>query len=293
MSEPILTINNLSAVSKRDGKSILRDVSLSVGKGKIHGLVGESGAGKSTISKAVLGILPSSVVITKGSVSLGDANLIEMSDTARRRLIGAEVALIPQDPLTALNPGRRIGDQLIDGLLLKGGISRGAARTRGLELLDQVAIREPGRVMEQFPHELSGGMRQRVLIAAAFSIAPKLLIADEPTTALDVTVQKQVLLLLKTMQREHGTAVLFVTHDLGVVAQVCDEVTLLFQGKIMEHGTSSQVFSAPAHNYTRALIAASPRYDRPLAGFAPMDDAVIAGCRAEIAAFDAMENHHG
>ncbi|ODT47207.1 ABC transporter ATP-binding protein [Devosia sp. 63-57] len=286
MNKPLLSIRNLNAVSRRDGKPILRDVSLDVAAGSIHGLVGESGAGKSTISKVILGILSRGVIITSGSVTLAGRDLLGGNEAERRKLIGSEVGLIPQDPLTALNPGRRVGEQLIDSLRLWRGLSSRAAWQRGLELLDQVAIREPERVMKQFPHHLSGGMRQRVLIAAAFSIEPRLLIADEPTTALDVTVQKQVLLLLKQMQAEHGTAVVFVTHDLGVVAQICDEVTLLFQGKVMERGGIDAVFHHPQHAYTRALLAASPRYDDPAAGLHPIDDAIIAACRAEIAQFD-------
>lgn len=286
MNKSLLSIRNLNAVSRRDGKPILRDVSLDVAAGSIHGLVGESGAGKSTISKVILGILSRGVIITSGTVTLAGRDLLGGNEAERRKLIGSEVGLIPQDPLTALNPGRRVGDQLIDSLRLWRGLSSRAAWQRGLELLDQVAIREPERVMKQFPHHLSGGMRQRVLIAAAFSIEPRLLIADEPTTALDVTVQKQVLLLLKQMQAEHGTSVVFVTHDLGVVAQICDEVTLLFQGKVMERGGIDAVFHHPQHAYTRALLAASPRYDDPAAGLHPIDDAIIAACRAEIAQFD-------
>lgn len=288
MSSPLLTIRNLSAVSRRDGRPILRDVSLTLDQGVIHALVGESGAGKSTISKVILGILSRGVTITSGSVMLGVNDLVSMPERERRTLIGSQVGLIPQDPLTALNPGRRIGDQLTDSLRLWKGLSTKAARVRGLELLDQVAIRDPERVMGLYPHHLSGGMRQRVLIAAAFSNEPRLLIADEPTTALDVTVQKQVLLLLKKLQTEHGTAVLFVTHDLGVVAQICRHTTLLFQGKVMEQGETETLFRAPQHPYTRALIAASPRYDVPAAGLHPIDESVIATCRAEIAQFDGV-----
>jgi len=290
MSQPLLSIDNLSAVSRRDGKPILRDVSLHVDSGTIHGLVGESGAGKSTISKIILGIVSGGVVVTSGSVMLGANDLVRMPEREKRILIGSQLALIPQDPLTALNPGRRIGDQLTDSLRMWKGMSTRDARVRGLELLDHVAIRDPQRVMGLFPHHLSGGMRQRVLIAAAFAIEPKLLIADEPTTALDATVQKQVLQLLKRLQAEHGTAVVFVTHDLGVVAQICDDVTLLFQGKVMEQGTAEAIFNSPHHAYTRALLAASPRYDDPAAGLKPIDDAVIAACRAEITQFDGA--HH-
>ncbi|KKC32527.1 ABC transporter ATP-binding protein [Devosia psychrophila] len=286
----LLSIENLSAVSRRDGKPILRDVSLQVESGTIHGLVGESGAGKSTISKIVLGIVSGGVVVTAGRVMLDGKDLVQIPERDKRILIGSQLALIPQDPLTALNPGRHIGDQLTDSLRMWKGFNRKAAWARALELLDHVAIRDPARVMDQFPHHLSGGMRQRVLIAAAFAIEPKLLIADEPTTALDATVQKQVLQLLKRLQAEHGTSVVFVTHDLGVVAQICDDVTLLFQGKVMEQGTAATIFNAPRHAYTRALLAASPRYDNPAAGLNPIDDAVIAACYAQIQQFDGVQH---
>lgn len=285
-----LSIEGLSAVSRRDGKPILRNVSLAVESGSIHGLVGESGAGKSTISKIVLGIVSGGVVVTAGRVLLGGNDLVRMPQREKRILVGSQVALIPQDPLTALNPGRKIGDQLTDSLRMWKGLNAKAAWSRALELLDHVAIRDPARVMAQFPHHLSGGMRQRVLIAAAFAIEPKLLIADEPTTALDATVQKQVLQLLKRLQAEHATSVVFVTHDLGVVAQICDTVTLLFQGKVMEQGAATDIFNTPRHPYTRALIAASPRYDDPASGLRPIDEAVIATCIAEIGQFDGAQN---
>jgi peptide/nickel transport system ATP-binding protein len=161
-----------------------------------------------------------------------------------------------------------------------------AARKRALELIAEVHIREPERVLRAYPHQLSGGMRQRVLIAAAFALEPKIIVADEPTTALDVTVQKQILRLVRQMQEAHGTAVIFVTHDLGVVAQICDRVTLLFAGAVIESGPTSDILSAPRHPYTRALIAAGPRYDRPDAGLAPVPEALVAELRLEVAAAD-------
>jgi peptide/nickel transport system ATP-binding protein len=264
MSEPLLSIAHLSAVSTRDGNApVLRDVSLVVARGEVHGLVGESGAGKSTIAKAILGILPGGIRIAQGTIKLGGRDLLALDAHERRRLLGAEVALIPQDPLTALNPARRIGAQLTDGLRLWRGLSARQAETRALALLDDVQMREPARVMRAYPHELSGGMRQRVLIAAAFALDPKLVIADEPTTALDTTVQKQILRLIRAMQERHGTSVIFVTHNLGVVAQICDRATLLYMGKVMEQGVTRDLIEAPHHPYTQALMAACPRYDRP------------------------------
>jgi len=186
--------------------------------------------------------------------------------------------------LTALNPARRIGAQLTDGLRLRRGLSSREAATRAIALLEEVQIREPQRVLRAFPHQLSGGMRQRVLIAAAFSLEPKLVIADEPTTALDVTVQKQILRLIKTMQARHGTALLFVTHNLGVVAKICDIVTLLYMGKVVAQGETAAVLNEAPHPYVRALLAASPRYDRPRSDFVPVPEGVFDAMRAEITA---------
>jgi peptide/nickel transport system ATP-binding protein len=296
MTLPRLAIEALSATSLRDGnRPILRQVSLTVGVGEVHGVVGESGAGKSTIAKAILGIIPSQVKITRGSINFEGDNLLAMSANALRSVLGRDIALVPQDPSTALNPSRRIEAQLTDGLRLKRGLSAREARQRALALLEEVQIRDPERVLRSYPHQLSGGMRQRVLIAAAFGLEPKLVIADEPTTALDVTVQKQILRLIRLLQERHGTSVLFVSHDLGVVAKICDRLTVLYMGRVMEQGAAEEVLGAPRHAYTKALLAANPRYDRPDTGLEPTPPEVIAALRAEIAAFDAAaaEAKHG
>ena len=294
MTAPLLSISHLCATASGDGNtSILRDVSFDVARGEVHGLVGESGAGKSTIAKAILDILPRGIRLSGGTVALEGSDLLALDASARRRLLGAGVSLIPQDPATALNPGRRIEAQLTDGLRMWRGLSAADARKRALQLLDEVQMRDPERVMRAYPHELSGGMRQRVLIAAAFALEPKLVIADEPTTALDVTVQKQILRLIRAMQERHGTGVVFVTHDLGVVAQICDRATLLYMGKVMEQGTVASLIENPSHPYTKALMAACPRYDEPGRGLAPVPEAIFAACRAEIAAFDRAEIAHG
>jgi peptide/nickel transport system ATP-binding protein len=296
MTRPRLSIEALSAISMRDGdRPILRQVSLAVGVGEVHGIVGESGAGKSTIAKAILGIVPSQVKLTGGRIEFESQNLLTMSPNDLRALLGRDIALVPQDPSTALNPSRRIDVQVTDGLRLKRGLSAKEARLRARTLLDEVQIRDPERVLDSYPHQLSGGMRQRVLIAAAFGLEPKLVIADEPTTALDVTVQKQILRLIRSLQERHGTSVLFVSHDLGVVAKICDRLTVLYMGKVVEQGTTAEVLSAPRHAYTRALLAANPRYDRPDTGLEPTPPEVIAALRAEIAAFDAgvMEHRNG
>ncbi len=289
MKPPLLAIAGLSArpAGARDASaSILRGVSLAVEPAEVHGLVGESGAGKSTVARAVLGLLPAGVRLTGGTIRLNGENLLALDAKSLRRRLGPAVALIPQDPLSALNPSRRIEGQITDGLRLWKGLSARDARRRALALLEEVHMADPARVLRCFPHELSGGMRQRVLIAAAFALEPELVIADEPTTALDVTVQKQILRLIRRLGARHRTGALFVTHDLGVVAQVCDRVTLLFAGKVMEAGRTADVLLAPRHAYTRALVGASPRYDRPDQGLVPVPEAVLARCRAEVAAFD-------
>ena len=283
----LLSVEGLCAVSNRDGgAAILRDVSLAVAPGEVHGLVGESGAGKSTVARAILGMTPGTVRITRGAIVLGDIELLSLDAGRRRRLLGANVALIPQDPLTALNPSRRIEAQVTDGLRMWKGCSKATARQRALALLDEVRIREPERVMRCYPHELSGGMRQRVLIAAAFALEPKLVIADEPTTALDVTVQKQILGLIRALGERHKTGTVFVTHDLGCVAQICDRMTLMYQGKVMEQGAAADLLLRPQHPYARALMEAMPRYDRPKESLKPVPDAVIAACRLEVASYD-------
>jgi len=298
MSPPRLSVEGLTAVSMRDGnKPTLRDVSLTVGIGEVHGIVGESGAGKSTIAKAILGIIPSQVKVTAGRIGFEGLDLLSLSSKALREVLGREIALIAQDPTTALNPSRRIDAQLTDGLRRKRGLSYREARLRARGLLEEVQIRDPERVLGSYPHQLSGGMRQRVLIAAAFALEPKLVVADEPTTALDVTVQKQILRLIRALQERHGTSVLFVSHDLGVVANICDRVTVLYMGKVMEQGTTAQVLVSPQHAYTKALLAANPRYDRPDTGLEPIPPETISALRAEIAAWDAgaagREARHG
>jgi peptide/nickel transport system ATP-binding protein len=288
MTAPRLVIEQLSAISLRAaGTPILRRVALTADTGEVHGLVGESGAGKSTIAKAILGIIPTQVKLTGGRILFEGRDLLALSPGELRAILGRDIALVPQDPSTALNPSRRIDAQMTDGLRLKRGLSMKQARQRARALLAEVQIRDPERVLASYPHQLSGGMRQRVLIAAAFALEPKLVIADEPTTALDVTVQKQILRLIRALQERHGTSVLFVSHDLGVVAQICDRVSVLYMGKVVEQGGTADILQHPRHPYTQALLAANPRYDRPDTGLEPTPPEVVAALRAEIAAFDA------
>ncbi len=280
-----LSIRNLD-VRLRGGAPILRRVSLEVSQGQVHGLVGESGAGKSMIGKAVLGTLPRVLQITGGEIWLDGVNLETLSLSERRKRIGATAALIPQDPLTALNPSKSIGPQITRRLVDILGWRKADAHARALELLEEVHIPDPARVMRMYPHELSGGMRQRILIASAFAAEPKLIIADEPTTALDVTVQKQILRLIAEMQARHGTALLFVTHDLGVVSKVCDSLSVLYGGKVVEDARMHRFFDHPIHPYSRALLAATPTYTDPTGSLTPVPDAVIKAIESEVAMHD-------
>lgn len=285
-----LSIRNLSVRLKK-GPPLLRRVSLDLAAGEVRGLVGESGAGKSMIGKAVLGILPPSVEVTEGEILLDGVDLLRLASAERRRRIGALAALIPQDPLTALNPSHRIGSQITDRLVDILGWSRGDADARARALLSEVQIPDPDRVLRSYPHELSGGMRQRILIASAFAAEPKLIVADEPTTALDVTVQKQILKLIAGMQARHGTALLFVTHDLGVVSKVCQRLSVLYSGMVVEDTSVADFFAAPRHAYSAALLAATPKYTDPSAGLNPVPEAVIAAVQAEVAEFDRSSAH--
>ena len=283
-----LRIENLSvALGGRRDRRLLRSVDLAVAPGEVRGLVGESGAGKSMIGKAVFGILPRAARVIEGRILFEGRDLLTLSRSELRRTRGREMALIPQDPLTALNPSRRIGAQLTDRLVKILGERRAEADRRALALLDEVQIRDPDRVMASYPHELSGGMRQRVLIAEAFAAEPKLIVADEPTTALDVTVQRRILGLIAAMQARHGAALLFVTHDLGVVAKVTQAVSVLYAGHVVEDARTADMLAAPRSPYTAALLAATPRYDRPEQALTPVDPAIIAAMQADIAAVDA------
>lgn len=268
------------------GRYVLRDVSLSVPPGRVHGLVGESGAGKTMVARTVLGILPAAARVTGGRIAFDGADITHAAEVARRALLGRGIALIPQDPMTALNPAFRIGNQIVDVLRLHFGMAHAAARAQALDLMRQVQIRSPERVLRQFPHELSGGMRQRILIAIAFACRPKLIIADEPSTALDVTVQRRVLRLIKHLQQRENTAVLFVTHNLGVVAKICDTMTVLHAGRVMEEGSVEACFARPTHAYTQALMAATPRYDQPAAALVPVPETLSRTLAEEAAAWD-------
>ena len=287
----LLNIHNLHLEIQQGTTSlpILRGVSLSLQPGEVLGLVGESSAGKTMIGKATLGILPSQGVITDGEILFDGADITHISVKARRRLLGTDMAMIPQDPMTSLNPVFRIGSQIADVLRLHLGLKSKEADQRVLELLDNVHINRPERVVKLYPHELSGGMRQRILIAIAFACRPRLIIADEPTTALDVTIQRQVLRLIKELQVASGTAILFVTHDLGVVAKICNRVGVIHAGRILELSSARDLFEAPTHPYTQALMVATPRYDRPNSALNPVPEALVSALWDDVRSYDRGE----
>jgi peptide/nickel transport system ATP-binding protein len=239
-------------------------VDFEVGRGEILGLVGESGCGKSVTALSVLGLLARPRGrIASGSIELDGRELVGLPESELVRIRGARVAMIFQDPMSSLNPYLQVGEQIAEGAELHLGLTRRQAWQRAVELLERVNIPDPARRAQQYPHELSGGMRQRAMIAMALSCEPALLIADEPTTALDVTVQAQILSLLLDLRRERGLSILLITHDLGVVAATCDHVLVMYAGRVVEEAPARDLFREPHHPYTRALLRSVPRADRP------------------------------
>ncbi|OBQ50814.1 dipeptide/oligopeptide/nickel ABC transporter ATP-binding protein [Streptomyces sp. H-KF8] len=238
-------------------------VSFEVDQGQVVGLVGESGCGKSVTSLALMGLLPDKGVTIGGRAEFDGTDLFTMSPSARRDLRGSKMAMIFQDPLSSLNPVVPIGVQVTEILERHRGMKGEAARKEAAHLLDRVGIPDPTRRLKEYPHQLSGGMRQRALIAMAVACAPSLLIADEPTTALDVTIQAQILELLKELVDQEGTALLMITHDLGVVAGMCDQVNVLYAGKAVESAGRRELFAHPTHPYTHGLLGSIPRLDAP------------------------------
>jgi peptide/nickel transport system ATP-binding protein len=263
--ESVLSIKNLAIAlpSGADRELAVDDVSFDVNSGEILCLLGESGSGKSIIAFSVMGLLPDNVRVNAGEIRLDKTNLLSLSAGELRAKRGSEIAMVFQEPMTALNPVMTCGEQLDELLAKHMTLSSSERRTKTLAMFSAVKLPEPERIYASFPHQLSGGQRQRIMIAMALILEPKLLIADEPTTALDVTTQAEVLALIKTLQRERGTAVLFITHDMGVVAEIADRVVVLRQGKQVEAGDKTQVLTAPQQNYTKMLIASVPPMEPP------------------------------
>ncbi len=286
-AEPLLQIRDLS-VAFRTERGLVRaveGVSLDVEAGRVLGLVGESGSGKTQTLLSILGLILDPNAVLSGSVRLDGEELVGMPHRRLRRIRGARAAMIFQDPMTALTPVHTVGWQIVEQIRAHSSLSKRAARDKAVALLAECGIPDPARVVERYPHELSGGMRQRVVIAMAVSCEPRLIVADEPTTALDVTVQAQILALLDRLRRDHGTGIVFVTHDLGVVSEIADTVAVMYAGRIVESGPVQALFAAPRHPYTHGLFNSIPplRGPRParltgIPGLPPSRGAPEAGC---------------
>jgi peptide/nickel transport system ATP-binding protein len=283
---PLLTVEELRVeFPSRDVTLVAVDgVSFSIAPGEVLGVVGESGAGKSVTGAAVIGLVDPPGRIAGGRIMLGDRRIDNLPPEAMRRVRGREIGAVFQDPLTSLNPLYTVGRQLIETITTHLDLSPRAAHKRALELLAEVGIPAPKRRIDQYPHQFSGGMRQRVVIALALAASPKLIIADEPTTALDVSIQAQIIMLLKRLCRDHGTAVMLITHDMGVIAETADRVAVMYAGRIVEIGPVSDVIHRPAHPYTRGLMGSIPSIaaDREslaqIDGTMPRLNAIPEGC---------------
>lgn len=311
----LLQVKNLAiSFSTYRGKvKAVRDVSFSVDEGKTIGIVGESGCGKSVTSHAIMGLLPrENSKIEHGQIIFNDRNITDLSEKEMNRLRGNEIAMIFQDPMTSLNPVLTIGTQIQESLFLHKKLTKQQARQRAIELLNLVGIPSAEMRLDDYPHQFSGGMRQRVMIAMALSCEPKLLIADEPTTALDVTVQAQILDLLKQLQRKTNTAIVLISHDLGVIANLCDDIAVMYAGQIVEYGSAEDIFYNAHHPYTKGLLKSLPRLtdkkDEPLSviegqppdlkqdinfcPFAMRCNKAMRICAAQIPAVTQIGNHH-
>jgi oligopeptide/dipeptide ABC transporter ATP-binding protein len=258
MTNPLIAISGLTVSTTDDNRTLVNDVSFSIAPGEAVGVVGESGSGKTLTALSLLGLLPRGVHATAGSITYGGKDLLHTDGESLRAIRGNEIAMIYQDPMTALNPVMKLGAQLIEVIESHTG-DTSDARERVLAAFSEVGIPDPSRAYESYPHEFSGGMRQRVMIAMALILSPELLIADEPTTALDVTIQQQILALVLQERRKRNMSMLWITHDLGVVANLVDRVIVMYAGRIVEVGTVKEVFTNPQHPYTAGLLASLPK----------------------------------
>ncbi|HEX2136756.1 MAG TPA: ABC transporter ATP-binding protein [Microvirga sp.] len=288
MSQPILEVRDLKVTfSGQDGRRTVAvdGVSFSVERGRTLGIVGESGSGKSVTSLAIMGLLPPGQAAISGEVVFEGIDLTRQPQRVLRDLRGDRMAMIFQEPMTSLNPSYTIGDQIVEAIVRHRRVSMKEAETRAVDMLRRVRIPNPEARFREYPHKLSGGMRQRVMIAMALACDPDLLIADEPTTALDVTIQAQILDLMRNLREESGAAIILITHDLGVVAEVCDEVVVMYAGQVVERAPVHELFRFPQHPYTVGLLGALPRLDRrrprlaAIEGSVPNMMAPPAGCR--------------
>ena len=260
MSEKILEIQDehLSFFTPAGEVKALNGVSFSMNQGDVLGIVGESGSGKSVTAYSIMGLTAYPGKLVSGKIWFNGHQIDEMTEKEFRKIRGNEVSIIFQDPMTSLNPVFTIGNQLMEAIMLHTDRNKGQAKARAIEMLELVGINEPEKRIKQYPYELSGGMRQRVMIAMALACEPDILIADEPTTALDVTIQAQILELMQDLQKKLGMAIIIVTHDLGVIASMCDEIIVMYGGRVCERGTADDIFYAPAHEYTKGLLRSIP-----------------------------------
>ena len=261
---PVVAVNHLEvSVAQRGARHVLvDDISFTLARGETLGIVGESGSGKTLTSLALMGLLQAPLGVTRGEILLDGVDLAGLPEARMRALRGSRIAMVFQEPMTSLNPVLTIGRQLTETLRAHASVSQAQARDKAVALLERVRIPDAANKLGSYPHEFSGGMRQRVMIAMAMMCDPKVLIADEPTTALDVTIQAEVLSLLRDIQREFETAIVFISHDLGVIGDVADRVMVMYRGRAVEAGTAEEVLLAPRHDYTRALIGARPKLVR-------------------------------
>ena len=284
--EPVLSVRNLQVefTTRRAVLHAIDDISFDIAKGEVLGVVGESGAGKSVTGMAVIGLIDPPGRIAGGEIRLWGMRIDNLSPEELRQVRGKRIGMIFQDPLTSLNPLYRIGEQLIETIRTHTNLSEKAARNRAIYLLTEVGIPAPEKRIDSYPHEFSGGMRQRVVIALAICAKPELIIADEPTTALDVSVQSQIISLIKRLGRDYGTSVMLVTHDMGVIAETCDRVAVMYAGRIAEIGPVKDVVHNPLHPYTKGLMGAIPKLDGDSArlvqipGSMPRLSAIPQGC---------------
>jgi peptide/nickel transport system ATP-binding protein len=288
LTGPLIEIENLRVIFHGDNGRTTHAVDLvdlSVAAGATLGLVGESGSGKSVTSLAVMGLLPKSSAEVSGSIRFDGFDLLKVPDHTLRNLRGNRLAMVFQEPMTSLNPSYTIGDQIIEALVRHRGMSQAKARARAIELLRRVHMPSPEKRLDEYPHKLSGGMRQRVMIAMALACDPKLLIADEPTTALDVTLQAQILDLMRELKASTSASIILITHDLGVVAEVCDDVAVMYAGEIVERASVDELFARPQHPYTVGLLGSIPRLDHraerlaTIEGMVPNMTVLPGGCR--------------
>jgi len=284
----LLSVENLAIDVARGDEDhrLVHDASFSVEPGETLAIVGESGSGKSLSALAIMGLLGEGLTVGAGAIRYKGRDITNFDEPAHNGLRGSEIAMVFQEPMTSLNPVRTIGHQITEGMRLKLGLSRKQANARAVELLEEVGISDPVQRLKQYPHQLSGGMRQRVVIAIALSSKPSLILADEPTTALDVTIQSQILSLTARICRDHGVGLVLITHNLGIVARYAQKVAVMYGGRIVESGHAADLYRAPMHHYTRGLLNSVPRLDtprdvplNPIAGAPPDPMQPVPGCR--------------